>query len=39
MGRDDGPSAFEKLSDDRDRESRLDRLRNAEDSGDLYGGR
>jgi len=41
MGRDrGGPSAFEKLSDDdRGRESRLDRLRNAEDSGDLYGGR
>jgi len=40
MGRDrDGPSAFEKLSDDRDSEDRLSRLRNAEDSNDLYGGR
>jgi len=40
MGRDrEGPSAFDKLSDDRDSEDRLSRLRNAEDSNDLYGGR
>jgi hypothetical protein len=35
----DGPSAFDELgTDDEDTADRLERLQNAEDSGDLYGG-
>jgi len=35
----DGPSAFDQLGTDEDTADRLERLRNAEDSNDLYGGR